>query len=100
MGEIHTWDVVKENVSRSKIKRFPYKELLGMSLTSFLVELKSRGLSAEEAFRVVLCHDNVRVFVSFSDELIVKHFKNSLWISVCSRFSESEMYKKKFVEAK
>lgn len=99
MGEIHTWQVVKDNISRSNVKRFPYKGLLGMSLTRFLVELKRRGLSAEESYRVVLCHDNVRVFLAFSDSVVVEKFRNSLWISVCSRYSESELYKNNMLEA-
>jgi hypothetical protein len=96
---IHTWDVVRENVNRSMIKRFPYRALLGVSLTRFLIELRNRGLSAEESFNVVLSVDNVRVFLEFSDPLVANRFKHSLWISVCSRYSESEMYKKNLLEA-
>lgn len=83
------WDLVNEQIERSKIKRINWKSILGVSLTRAILELKKEGLSSEEVFHVLLHGSKLTDYLenqfSARDRVIEK-----LKISVSARFGESK----------
>ena len=86
----YDWDVIREQIERSKIKRIPWKKYFGRSLTKEIAELYALGYNAEEAFNMLrIALDNVKAL----DEICRNGWNrdkvlNNLKIGVCARFGE------------
>lgn len=81
------WNVVQEQIRISGVKRFPYKALLGVSLTKHILKFRGLGWCVRSVYYDILVHPNVLVFLNDNPGL-KDEFKKKLWISVCARFSE------------
>jgi len=71
------WQVVEEEVKRSKILRVNWKEIFGMSLTKKIAELKASGFALEETL------DILKSTPGLNGEL-----KRRIKIGVCARYGE------------
>lgn len=50
---LDVWDVINEQIDRTTINRYNWKELIGMTLTKKASMLYAQGISAEEAIKKV-----------------------------------------------
>lgn len=75
------WEVVEEQVNKSNIKRFGYKNLLGQSLTSLITQNKIRGYNTTECYLDIISRLSLLNVTS-------KDVYRRVWVSVCSRYTE------------
>lgn len=88
------WEVVKEQIGRSKIKRFNYKAILGESLTAYCLRLRSLGNDSERVIQLIINHPNMQIFLrEIKPNIKLKLFEN-IRISVSSRYAENKMAEK------
>lgn len=87
------WEVVEEKINQSKITRYPWKRLLGESLSSKIYKLRAKGMSSIEVFNVLSTHPKVADFIDQRPKERYKVLEN-LKISVCARFGESKTKEK------
>jgi len=85
--KIDEWGYVEKQINRSKIKRYPYKKILGMSLTNYILNCRRDGLNSAETFGKLLLEKNIAIY-EFQNPFEVKKFRDNIWTSICARFSE------------
>lgn len=83
------WDTVNSKVKESKIFRFPYKKLLGESLTSYVT--RHPQLSYEDIRENLLKEPTIDTYLRNKPHLYPKFFEN-LKTSVSSRKAEQKTY--------
>ena len=88
MEKINEWDTVNEQVQRSKIKRLPWKFILGESLTAVIKTNKMKGYNSDTTYNFILNNTKLQSYIAnnpfWKDQIL-----NNLWISVCARYGES-----------
>ena len=84
---INEWAFIEKQIERSKIKRYPYKSILGKALTNFILECKERGLSSSETMGGIMAHRGIKNFLLYFPEEQENLSKN-VYIGVCARYSE------------
>lgn len=90
---MNDWEIVKDNVERSKIKRFNYKDILGESLTSFVTRFKLLGFNSKEIKQTIMGMHRVKFFLLNNPSLKNEFIKN-VGISVSSRCAEQNTINK------
>jgi hypothetical protein len=89
--QLNEWSTIEQQIERSKIKRYPYKSLLGLSLTKYLFECLNLGLSSQQSFIKILELESIKNYLK-ENPLEVNNFTKNLWICCCARYSESKIY--------
>lgn len=84
---LNEWEFIKTNIERSTIKRYPYKQLLGISLTNYILQCKKQGLSSHETIRKIINENDIMLYMMDNEHEAQKLYDN-IKISVCARFSE------------
>lgn len=82
------WDLINKNIKRSRIKRFQWKRMLGMTLTEYIHRLKNKGHSKEECLKIIINHPNILKEAGGFPLYAEKMFDN-IEISIHARFAES-----------
>lgn len=90
MSNENVWDVVNEQIERSKIKRINWKALLGDSLTKIILRKKMSGLTAEETIKLIWDDPNIQEFVKLNPNRR-GYLYERIKISVSSRYAENDM---------
>jgi hypothetical protein len=89
---LNDWEVIENQIIKSKIKRYPYKEYFGVSLTKIIVGYLDKGLSSSETLGEILqleeTKEMLKDYTKDKDNLI-----KNIYICVCARFSESKRYR-------
>lgn len=83
------WDVITDEIHRSRIKRYKWKKILGETLTQYILKLKLKGYTLEQVFDDLLMNPKVTDFINRNpseEENLVKNLK----ISVHARFGEND----------
>jgi hypothetical protein len=93
LAENGDWDVVNEQIKRSKIKRVNWKKILGRSLTCAILELKKEGLNSNECFFVLKTGSPIASYINTHFSGKEKLLEN-LRISVSARYGESKTEEK------
>lgn len=87
------WDIVNEQIERSKIIRYPWRKILGESLTIRIHKLKNKGHNSTEVKEILLRDRRIKEFI-----LINSHYegkiRENIIISVSARFGESKTAEK------
>jgi hypothetical protein len=81
------WETVRQQIEHSKIKRYPYKKYLGVSLTKYILRLKENGLSSSETFGTILHNINIQALM-FENPDEIENIEKNIYISVSARFAE------------
>lgn len=81
------WDHVEMKIKQSKILRFPYKMLLGMSLTKYILNCREEGLDSTQTILKVMQEPSVIIYLKLHPMESMK-FGENLTTSVKARFSE------------
>ena len=81
------WETVRQQIERSKIKRYPYKKYLGISLTKMILRLKDTGMSSSEAYGSILHNQGIQVLL-FENPDDIDNIEKNIYISVSARFAE------------
>jgi hypothetical protein len=93
------WDVIKDQISKSKVKRYSWELILGESLTKTILRHKMKGLSSVETYHVIIEHPMVQKITQFFPEYKAR-LHEKIYISVCARFGENNsalsLYNKEF----
>jgi len=82
------WDVVNEQIERSKIRRFNWKGILGVSLTEYILTLKRRGYTSKETMAIIMNNPRIRNRLLLSTPSIKQKMLDNIKISVCARYGE------------
>lgn len=82
------WDVIDEQIERSKIKRYDWTKIFGRSLTQEILMLKKKGLDVDQAFEELKQDIKVLNFIDENKREKKKILEN-LKISVHARFGEN-----------
>ena len=90
-SELNDWDIVKEQIKRTKIRRFNYKAILGESLTSYVLRLRSYGWNSKKTVEKIMNHPNMLIFLRDIKPEVKKKLLENVKISVASRFAENNM---------
>jgi len=90
---LNDFGVIKEQIERSKIKRYPYNKILGVSLTEYILRYKGMDLSSSQVLGNLLRNSAIREFIEQNQDEKDNILKN-LKISVCSRFAEESSRKR------
>lgn len=97
--DIEIWNELKEIISHSTIKRYPWKLILGDSLTKTILRKKMSGKTAQEAYDEILGSERFMEIKKAFPEHAIKMEKN-VFISVCARFGENNtalsLFRKEF----
>lgn len=84
---INEWKTVEKQIERSKIKRYPYKKYLGISLTELILGKRNEGKDAEVILIEIMASDKMKRLIS--DHILERDaVLNNVWISICARCSE------------
>jgi phenylalanine-4-hydroxylase len=85
------YDEVERQIERSKIFRFPYKEMLKESMTAFITSAKARGLDFRETMRLFYEQDGVQQYIITNPHLKDRLDKN-VYTTICARFAEQKSF--------
>lgn len=89
------WDVIKDQISKSNIKRYNWDLIFGESLTKTILRHKMAGRSAVEAYHIILEHPMVLKITTFFPEHKAR-LSEKIYISVCARYGENNTALKLF----
>ena len=89
-SNLNEWEEVEKQIQRSKIKRFPYKQWLGRSLTDYILRCKDKGLSSHQTIARLL-RENIIIKYLEDNRFFTHKLQENIRISVCARFSEENM---------
>lgn len=87
---MNEWEQVKEQINRNQQPRINYKALFGMSLTSYILMLRSQGFTSEEAYDRILRNQYSQLFMQYAKPGWKEKFKENVRISVVSRYAEQQ----------
>ena len=87
--KLNEWDEVNKKIEISKIRRFPWKKILGESLTSRIHRLRNKGHNSDEVYSILIRNPSVKNFCE-KNPLEVQKLLENLKISICARFGESK----------
>src|SRR5690606_1840393 len=97
--ESEVWDVIKDQISKSKIKRYSWELIFGESLTKTILRHKMKGLSSTETYHIIKEHPMVLKITQFFPEHKIR-LEEKIYISVCARYGENNsalsLYNKEF----
>lgn len=86
-SSLDDWQHVKEQIDRSKIRRFPHKKILGMTLTKYITDCRRMELSSHQTLSKLLKDEGVNIFI-FENPLDKDEYIKNLKISVSARYGE------------
>ncbi|MCM8774351.1 MAG: hypothetical protein NC820_06430 [Candidatus Omnitrophica bacterium] len=87
------WKIINSQIDRSKILRFPWREVLGESLTSRIHKLKNKGHNSTEVKEILLRDRRIKEFIIINSHYEGK-IRENIIISVSARFGESKTAEK------
>ncbi len=86
------WEFIDEQIERSRIIRFPWKKILGMSLTKYILKLMNKEVDSKEAYKIILRNPNI-IKVFQKNPKLVDKMKENIKISVSARYGENNTSK-------
>ena len=87
--KLNEWDEVNQKIEISKIKRYPWKKMLGESLTARIHRLRNKGHNSDETYSILIRNPNIIKYIN-KNPLEAEKLLENLKISVCARFGESK----------
>lgn len=84
---LNEWERVSQEIEKSKIKRYPYKRLLGESLTNYILRNKEEGLNSSQVIGAVLREQGIKIYL-FENPQEKENLLKNIEIGVYARFSE------------
>lgn len=98
-SDIDIWGELKEIISKSNIKRYPWKLILGDSLTKTILRKKMSDKSAQETYNEILASDRfLEIKKAFPEH--ARKMEENVFISVCARYGENNtalsLFRKEF----
>ena len=96
---LNEWEEIEKKIEQSKIKRYPYKKLLGESLTARIHRLRAKGHNSYETYSILIRNPKIQEFLA-RFPLEANKMMENLKVSVCARFAEQNMMDKRSEDAK
>lgn len=87
--KLNEWDEVNEKIKISRIKRMPWKEIFGESLTARIHRLRNKGHNSDETFSILIRSITLKSYCE-KNPLEVPKLLDNLKISICARYGESK----------
>jgi len=87
------WGEVDKHIERSKIRRYPWNDVFGRSLTQEILFLKKTGMDVDEVYKTLSGDLRVQSFVDLHKGEKRKILEN-LRISIHARFGENNTAKR------
>jgi len=91
--EDRIWGLVSNSVKKSKIERFPWNEILGISLTKAIHVCRNSGKSMEETFEELSNNKEIIEFLRVNEGR-EKEILEKLEISIHARYGENKTAEK------
>ena len=91
--EDEIWGAVYGAIKRSKIVRYPWNDILGMSLTKAIHICRNSGKDVHQTFKEISSNDNVLEFIQKNERHEQKILSN-LEISIHARYGENNTAEK------
>lgn len=82
------WKNINEQIKRSKIRRYNWKGIFGMSLTEFIIRLREKGHNSDEVYQILCNNPNLKKFCE-NNPLQADKVHDNIKISVSARFGEN-----------
>ena len=86
---MNDWGTINGEISRSKIKRFNWKTILGISLTEMILSLRNTGLNSAQASKKIMASPGVQRYVR-ANPLDTEQMFNCIEISTSARYGENK----------
>ena len=86
---LNEWDEINKKVEISKIKRFPWKKILGETLTARIHKLRNKGHNSDETYSILVRNHSIKNYCN-NNPLEAQRLLENLKISVCARYGESK----------
>ena len=84
---VDDWDHIAMKIQKSKILRYPYKMLLGKSLTRYILDCREEGLDSTQTILKVIQEPSVITYLKLYPTESIKLGEN-VTTSVKARYSE------------
>lgn len=84
------WEIVEKQIQRSKIFRIPYKNILNVSLTRYILNCIDEDLDSFETISRILRDINIITYIN-NNKGIKDIILENIRTSVSSRYSEERM---------
>lgn len=97
--KLNEWDEVNKKIESSRIRRMPWKKILGESLTARIHKIKNKGHNSDETYSILVRNPAIGTYCR-NNPLEAQRLLENLKISVCARFGESKTAKKIWAEGK
>ena len=91
--EDEIWGIIGDSIKKSKILRFPWNDILGMSLTKAIHICRNNGKDVNETYKELATNENVKEFIEKNKRRENKILEN-LEISVHARYGENNTAEK------
>jgi uncharacterized protein YktA (UPF0223 family) len=81
-----SWKIIEEKIQTSKIKRYPWKNILNMTLTIYTQKLINKGYDSDEIVRIISTHRNVRKYIEENkkeEKKIIENLNTSVASHCC-----------------
>jgi hypothetical protein len=99
LKQLKIWDVVNEQIDRSRINRFQWKKIIGETLSHYIIKKKIEGLKPLEVYNELINMPKIQEFINNNPNLKNKIFEN-IKISVSARYGENNSSLKIYKEKK
>ncbi len=86
---MNDWDVVNEQIDKSKIPRISWRRLLGESLTVRILRLRNKGHTSSEVKDILIRTIQIKKYIEDNPHL-KERILNNINISVSARYGESK----------
>lgn len=83
------WEIINEQVQRTKIRRINYKAIFGKTLTAYITDLRLQGLNSTQTEYVIVEH--LKRLHCNTPELVRR-----IQISISARYGEQESAAKRY----
>ncbi len=87
--KLNEWDEINKKIVISKIKRMPWKKILGESLTARIHRLRNKRHNSDETYSILIRNPAIETYCK-KNPLEVPKLLENLKISICARFGESK----------
>ena len=87
------WDLLNQEINRSNIKRYPYKQIFGITLTKQILFYREQGLSHEATFFKIINDPRIQKYLE-NYPLEESNLLDNIKISISARYAESKNYER------
>ena len=82
------WPEINTQIAKSKIKRYPWSGIFGVSLTELILTMKNQGYTSDEVTETIYKNSKLKAYAE-KNFMEAEKIHDNIRISVCARFGEN-----------